>query len=84
MRRKFKWHILKVKWEHRVNFQLKEELLRVNEYVENILVCIPEHVPLISENNEEIEEKTTEDLNHMKYSKEQEDLVDEASSERVE
>ena len=80
MKRKVKWHRLQVQWDHRVNAQLKEELLRISEYVEKFLVCKPKHGPLISKSNEEIEENTIEDLNHMKDSEQQGDLMAEASS----
>ena len=44
-----KWHRLQVKWEHRLNAQLKEELLRATEYQEEFLVCELEHGPLLGE-----------------------------------
>lgn len=41
MKRKVQWHKLQVKWEHRVNAQLKEELLKLNVYMKEVLVCEP-------------------------------------------
>ena len=82
MRRKFKWNILQVKWEHRLNAQLKEELIIVNKYEEEVLVSEPEHGPLFFERNEDTQEESTKDiLNHMKDSEQQEDLMVEASTE---
>ena len=58
-----------MKWEHRLNALMKEELLRVNEYEEEVLVCEPEHGTLLFESNEGTKEKSTENiLNHMKDS----------------
>jgi len=76
MKRRVKWHRLQVKWEQRVNAQIKEELLRLNEYV-----CEPEYGPLLSESNEETEKESTEELNHRKDSEQQGDMMTEASSE---
>ena len=81
MRRKFKWHRLQVKWEHRVNSQLKEELLSLNEYIKEDLTCGPEYGPFLSESNDVIEEKSIEELNQMKDSEQQRDISIEASSE---
>lgn len=53
-----------------MNAQLKEELLKVNEYEEEFLVCEPDHGSFLFESNENTKEKSTEDLmNHMKDSK---------------
>ena len=41
-----------MKWEHRVNVQLKEELLSLNEYVKKDLICELEYGPLLSESND--------------------------------
>ena len=76
MKMKVKWHRLQVKWEQRVNAQIEEELLRLNEYV-----CEPEYGPLLSESNEETKKESTEGLNHMKDSEQQGDMMTEASSE---
>lgn len=82
MRRKVKWHRLQVKWEHRLNDQLKEELLRIHEYALEVLVCELEHGPLLFKSNKETKERSTKDLlNHMKDSEQQEDLMAEASNE---
>ena len=68
MKRKVKWHRLQVKWKHSMNVQLKEELLRLNEYVKEDLICEPEYGPLLFESNDETEEKYTEKLNQMEDS----------------
>ena len=70
MKRKFIWQRLQVNWEHRVNVQLKEELLSLKED----LICEPEIGPLLSKSNDETEEKSTEELNQMKDSEQQRDF----------
>ena len=47
MKMKVKLHRLQVKWEHRVNAQLKEELLSLNEYIKEDLICEPEYGPFL-------------------------------------
>ena len=59
MKRKFKWNILQVKWEHRVNSQLKEELLSLNESIKEGLICELEYGPLLYESNDVTEDKYT-------------------------
>ena len=80
MKRKVKWHRLQVKWEHRVNAQLKEELIRLNEYGKEDLICEPKYGPLLFESNEETEEKSIEELNQRKDSEQKRDMMTEASS----
>jgi len=58
MKRKVKWHSLQVKWEHILNAQLKEDLLRVNEYGDEVLVCETKHGPFLFESSENTKKKT--------------------------
>jgi len=82
MRKKVKWHRLQEKREHRLNAQLKEGLPRATEYHEEVVVCEPEHGPLLDKSGEDTEKMSIGDiLNHMEDSKQQEDLMTEASSE---
>ena len=82
MRKKVKWHRLQEKRENRLNAQLKEGLTRAAEYKEEFLVCEPEHGSLLSKSDEDTEKRSTKYLlNHMEGSKQQEDLMVEASSE---
>ena len=77
MKRKVKWHRLQVKWEHRVNVQLKEELLSLK----GDLICEPAYGPLLFESSDVTEEKSTKELNQMKDSEQQGDMMTKASSE---
>ena len=80
MKRKVKWNRLQVKWEHRVNAQLKEELLSLNEYIKEGLICELEYGPLLSKSNDVTEEKSTKELNLMKDSEQQGNMITETSS----
>ena len=62
-----------------MNVQLKEELLSLKED----LICEPEYGPLLFESNDVTEEKYTEELNQMKNSEQQWNMITKASSDTI-
>ena len=76
MKRKVTWHRLQVMWEHRVNVQLKEELLSLKED----LICEPEFGSLLLESENVTKDKSTEELNQVKDPDQQREMLNEASS----
>ena len=72
-----------VKSEHRLNAQLEEDLLRVDEYQEEALVCETEHGPFLSEDENDAEEKHVESFVHCLEDQHQE-MMPEASKEAME
>ena len=69
MRKKVRWHRIRNKKEHRVNAKWKEEALKANECLTEVLKCEAEHGPLFCESDEYVEMRIIEYfLNHVEIS----------------